>query len=114
MRILAVLTFLLALGHIAILWTWQARLPILNQFTHPVKFLPFFHLFSCGIGALFVDRAIQQTSGVNRWQCLTFIVVAALLLYHAFWARSALFLYADPPYPILPKQLEGLKGDPSH
>jgi hypothetical protein len=106
-----VLTFLLALGHLAKLWTWQAQLPVLDQFNHPLKFLPFFHLFSCCVGAAFVHRILRGSSRPRLWQGTTFMVIAGLLLYHAYEARSALFVYAEQPYPALPSELADLGCD---
>jgi hypothetical protein len=95
---LAVVTFILLMGKFGFLWTWQAQLPVLDQFNHPVKFLPFFHIFSCAAGALYVNRAIRLSPGPRVWECLTFLVIAGLMLYHAFWARSAFFIYHEQPY----------------
>jgi len=105
---LAILTFVLALGHLLRLWTWQAQLPVFNQFNHPAKFLPFFHLFSCAVGAMFLNRVIVRSSTPDRWRMVTFIVIAALLLYNARNASSALFVYAERPYPALPSELTDL------
>jgi hypothetical protein len=106
---LALVTFLLALGNIALLWTWQAKLPVLNQFNHPLKFLPFFHLFSCAVGAGFIHRLTRRSSFPHGWQAATFMLVASVLLCHAFWMRSALFVYADQPYSPLPSELADLR-----
>ena len=103
--ILSILAFLLALGPIGHLWSWQAKLPILDKFNHPLKFLPFFHLYACALGAVVLNRVLCRTATPGRWLRVCFLLVASLMLYHVWWARSAFFLYAETPYPLLPKGL---------
>lgn len=105
---LSILALLLALGRVGGLWTFQSWLPILKQFNHPLKFLAFFHLFSCAIGALVLNQGLSQTAAPRRWSSVCFLVVAGLLLYHAWWARSALYLYGERPYPPLTEGLAEL------
>jgi hypothetical protein len=88
-----------------VLWYVQAKLPVFNKFKHPVKVLPFFHLFSLAFGALVVHRLTQKSPSPGRWRTLAFVAVAALLVYHASLARTSFYSFGDRPYPEMPKAI---------
>jgi len=105
---LGLLALLLSLGDAGVLWYAQARLPVLNAFRHPVKLLPFFHLFSLAGGCVVVDRLTSQSGRAAVWKALSFVVVSALLVYHVALISGASVSFAAAPYPAMPEALDRL------
>ena len=104
----SLIAFLLALGHQGILWTFHTRLPFLIQFTCPSKFLPFVHLFSLLVGAMLVERFLSSSARRATLQAASFVVLSALMLYHAGLCREAFYVWADSPNYDLPAELATL------
>ena len=105
---LGLVALLLCVGDPGVLWYAQAKLPILNKFSHPVKLLPFFHFFSLAAGAVVVHRLTSGSRSAAKWQALCFVVVAVLLLYHVVLVRTAAPSFTDRPYPAMPDALDRL------
>ena len=107
---LSLVALLLCVGDAGLLWYVQAKLPILNKFSHPVKLLPFFHFFSLAAGAVVVERLTSTRRWGVQWRALAFVVVAVLLVYHVSLVRRAWDSFADRPYPALPRALDRVLG----
>ncbi|NQT16337.1 MAG: hypothetical protein HQ582_26505 [Planctomycetes bacterium] len=111
--VLGLVALILCLGSSACLWTLQSKLPGLDKFTYPFKFLPFFHLFSLASGAVLVHRIIVRSPRRKWWASLCFFAVCGLVVYHVSLARPSFYSYADRPYPEMPERLaEVLSGNP--
>lgn len=106
--VLALVTLLLSLGDPGVLWYLQAKLPVLEKFTHPVKLLPLFHFFSLSAGAVVVHQLTSRTRSPVRWQVLCFVVVLVLLTYHVSLVRRSWNSFTDVPYPAMPRELDRL------
>jgi len=102
---LGLVALLLCLGDAGVLWYVQARLPMLDKFKHPVKWLPMFHFFSLAAGALVVDRLTARSAAPGRWRAVSFAAVALLLAYHVSLARTSFYSFGDRPYPELPEPI---------
>ncbi len=61
----AMAALVLSLGDTGLLWFVQSKLPILDKFSQPTKFLPAFHLLSLVAGAVILQRAAALRPG--RW-----------------------------------------------
>jgi len=112
---LGLLALLMCIGEAGVVWYVQAKLPVFSKFKHPVKVLPFFHLFSLAFGALVVDRLTLRAKSPGRWWTICFIVISVLLIYHASLARTSFYSFADRPYPEMPEAVSRLlrgSGEP--
>jgi len=107
---LGLVALLLCVGDPGVLWYAQAKLPILNKFSHPVKLLPFFHFFSLAAGAVVVHRLTSRTRSAAKWRALCFVVVSVLLAYHVSLVRRSWDSFADRPYPAMPHALDRIVG----
>ncbi len=107
---LGLVALLLCLGDPGVLWWAQAKLPILDKFSHPVKLLPFFHFFSLAAGAVVVERLTSATRSPAKWRALCLVVVSVLLAYHVSLVRRAWDSFADRPYPAMPDALDRTVG----
>ena len=99
---LGLVALLLCIGEAGVLWYVQTKLPVFNKFKHPVKVLPFFHLFSLTFGALVVHRLTLRSRWPGRWRTICFLVISLLLVYHASLARTSFYSFGDRPYPEMP------------
>jgi hypothetical protein len=102
---LGLVALLLCIGEAGVLWYVQAKLPVFNKFKHPVKILPFFHLFSIAFGALVVHRLVLRSQRPGRWRVACFLVVSVLLIYHVSLARTSFYSFGDRPYPEMPEPI---------
>jgi len=110
--VFSLLAIVLCLGSPGGLWWLLAGLPVFDKFCHPVKFLPFFHLFSLAIGAVIIQRATLRSARPRRCLGIAFGVVCALVVYNAALCRSSFYSYGDRVYPKLPPELsQALSGD---
>ncbi|MFH0963029.1 MAG: hypothetical protein V2A58_03355 [Planctomycetota bacterium] len=105
---MSILALLMMLGYPGGLWPLQARLPLLNKFTMPWKFLPLFHVSATAAGALIIHRLLILLPAPKPWLKLCFPLVAALVIYHVNFARPSFFTFREQPYPALPPQIERL------
>ncbi|HUT93214.1 MAG TPA: hypothetical protein VMY37_27365 [Thermoguttaceae bacterium] len=107
---LGLVALLLCVGDPGVLWYAQAKLPMFNKFSHPVKLLPFFHFFSLAAGAVVVHRLTSRSRSAAKWRALCFVVVSVLLAYHVSLVRRSWDSFADRPYPAMPRALDRILG----
>ncbi len=93
----SVIAFLSALGQQGGLWVLQTKLPLLSGFTHPEKFLPFLHLFSILIGALFVQGWCSRYANRQAISTAVLFVCIGLMFHHASLSTQAFYVYGDRP-----------------
>ena len=93
----SVIAFLSALGKNGGLWVLQTKLPVLSGFSQPAKFLPYTHLFTLLIGALFVQSLCSRVEQRRLAAVGVFGLLAALMFHHASIATEAFYLYGDRP-----------------
>lgn len=94
---LSVIAFLSALGKNGGVWVIQTKLPVLSGFSQPAKFLPYTHLFTLLIGALFVQWLCSRTEQRRLAAVGVFGLLAASMFHHASIATEAFYLYGDRP-----------------
>ncbi|RMG00878.1 MAG: hypothetical protein D6741_06070 [Planctomycetota bacterium] len=102
----------LALGKEAGLWAIQSRLPLFSGIYHPMKYLPFVHLFAVTSGASIVDRFIGRSASKRNRRFAFAIATAAgvLSVWHAGTLTATFYSYAEKSYPSaenLPTVLRG-------
>ena len=101
----SIVAFLCVIGHQGGLWTVQTLMPVLNRFSFPEKFLPFFHLFSLLVGAMLMERFLDGHRKQVLLRKCAFAVIAVLMLNHVSLSRKAFYDFADAPNYDLPAGL---------
>ena len=104
--------FLLALGHIGVLWPLSSLIPPFDNFRNPFRFILFMNFFMTIAGAIILDRiAFRINKPFWRKTVQTFILssVVAFLFFHV-WAcgNFSHYPFQDSPYPPLPEKLKAI------
>ena len=88
------------------IWVLLTRLPVVGRVNnYPYRLLPFFVLFACVAGGIVLERTLRLSARRRVWEVLLGVVLAAILLYHAWLARPSFYTYPIQPYPALPEEM---------
>jgi hypothetical protein len=92
--------FLLACGYAGPLWWFHMALPVLEKFTHPVKFVPFAILL-LGLAAILAWERLRLPEQMKSRMAALFAVGAfGLMFWNAMRTHERAFHYfQDDPYP---------------
>jgi len=101
----SVLALLLALGPPAGLWALQAKLPLFSKFSHPLKYVPLYQLFSLAAGAVLLEHVLRRLERPKPWRGLCVAAAALLMVYHVSFVTPSLYTFGDRPYPPLPEAM---------
>ena len=101
----SVVALLLALGSKGGLWILHMKLPVLQAFAHPIKFLPFLQLFSLVLGGLILQRAFAGTARTTVAGVGMFAVATLVMFYHASISSQAFYVWKDRPDSQVPAQM---------
>lgn len=107
----ALIAFILALGDRGLLWTIQAKLPLLNKFRMPFKFILFFNLFVVMGSGMILERRIGSAFNHKFWKTFFAVTVCGLMLYNVNLATASFYSYGDrPSHSTLPEGMHDILG----
>jgi hypothetical protein len=90
--LLATLALVLAIGRPGLLWMIQSKLPLLNKFNHPFKFLLFAQFFMIVSGAFIVHHFLKPY--IHKKIVFAFMSISSILvLLHVVQTKDAFFVY---------------------
>ena len=108
---LALAAFILALGDKGVLWAIQSKLPFLNKFRMPFKFLIFVNLFTIMAGGVIIERCIRLSPNQKFLRLFLAMLVICAVLYNVSISTASFYSYADRPGDLqLPGQMHDFIG----